>query len=201
MKIICIGRNYVAHILELKNEIPSNPVIFLKPKTALVHQSYPIHYPEFTDDLHYEAELVLRVSKNGKNIPERQARNYFDQWTVGIDFTARDVQQRLKAKGLPWELSKAFDGSCVVGNFVPVPKDKTDATFELFINKEKVQSGDTSLMIYSFEKIISYVSKYFTLQMGDLIFTGTPEGVGPVLPYDELSGTLNGEELLQVTIV
>lgn len=201
MKIICIGRNYVAHVLELKNEIPSSPVIFLKPKTALVHQSYPVHYPEFTDDLQYEAEVVLRICKNGKNIAERHARNYYDKWTIGIDFTARDLQTKLKKQGLPWEMAKAFDGSCVVGDFVDIPKDMKNVPFELYQNEEKVQSGNTDNMIFSFDKIVSFVSKYFTLQMGDLVFTGTPEGVGPVLPYDELVGKLNGAELLKVTII
>lgn len=201
MKIICIGRNYVAHVLELKNEIPSSPVIFLKPKTALVHQSYPVHYPEFTDDLQYEAEVVLRICKNGKNIAERHARNYYDKWTIGIDFTARDLQTKLKKQGLPWEMAKAFDGSCVVGDFVDIPKDTKNVPFELYQNEEKVQSGNTDNMIFSFDKIVSFVSKYFTLQMGDLVFTGTPEGVGPVLPYDELVGKLNGAELLKVTII
>ena len=201
MKIICIGRNYVAHVLELKNEIPSSPVIFLKPKTALVHQSYPVHYPEFTDDLQYEAEVVLRICKNGKNIAERHARNYYDKWTIGIDFTARDLQTKLKKQGLPWEMAKAFDGSCVVGDFVDIPKDMKNVPFELYQNEEKVQSGKTHNMIFSFDKIVSFVSKYFTLQMGDLVFTGTPEGVGPVLPYDELVGKLNGAELLKVTII
>ena len=202
MKIICIGRNYVEHAKELQNEVPSEPVIFIKPKTALAHPHLQIHYPEFTDDLQFEAEVVLKISKNGKFIKERAARQYFDQWTIGIDFTARDVQTRLKAKGLPWELAKAFDGSAAVGQFVPVPDGPlTHYDFALQVNDKTVQQGNTGQMIFSFEKIISYASKYFTLQIGDLIFTGTPAGVGPVLPYDQLNGFLDGEHLLNVEII
>jgi acylpyruvate hydrolase len=201
MKIICIGRNYAEHAKELNNPLPEEPVIFLKPKSAIARPGAPIHYPEFTDNLQYECEVVLRVCKNGRQIPEKFARQYFDSWTVGIDFTARDVQTRLKAKGLPWEIAKGFDNSAAVGRLVPYDANELYSTsFSLMINKETVQRGHTSDLLFSFEKIISYVSNYFTLQIGDLIFTGTPKGVGAVLPFDMLEGYLNNEKLLEVEI-
>ena len=201
MKIICIGRNYAEHAKELNNPVPEEPVIFMKPKSAIARPGAPIHYPEFTDNLQYECEVVLRVCKNGRQIPERFARQYFDSWTVGLDFTARDVQTRLKAKGLPWEIAKSFDNSAAVGRFIPFdPGELYGASFSLMVNKETVQRGHTSDLLFSFEKIISYVSNYFTLQIGDLIFTGTPKGVGAVLPFDSLEGYLNNEKLLEVEI-
>jgi acylpyruvate hydrolase len=201
MKIICIGRNYAEHAKELNNAVPKEPVIFIKPKSALARPGIPIHYPEFTDNLQYECEVVLRVCKNGKQIPQKFARQYFDQWTVGIDFTARDVQNKLKEEGLPWEKAKAFDDSAVVGNFIPIDHDILySSSFSLNLNEEPVQRGHTSDLIFSFEHIISHVSQYFTLQIGDLIFTGTPKGVGPVLPYDVLSGYLNHEKMFEVEI-
>jgi len=201
MKIICIGRNYAEHAKELNNPLPKEPVIFLKPKSALARPGLPIHYPEFTDNLQYECEVVLRVCKNGKQIPQKYARQYFDQWTVGIDFTARDVQNRLKTEGLPWEIAKAFDDSAVVGKFVPVDYDNLYSTsFSLSLNQETVQRGHTSDLIFSFEKLISHISQYFTLQIGDLIFTGTPQGVGQVLPYDTLEGYLNHEKMFEIEI-
>jgi len=201
MKIICVGRNYAEHAKELNNPLPKEPVIFLKPKSALARTGVPINYPEFTDNLQYECEVVLRICKNGKKISERHAHQYFDQWTVGIDFTARDVQNKLKNQGLPWEIAKAFDDSAVVGQFVPFQREELySANFSLDLNKEKVQTGTTADLIFSFEKLISYISQYFTLQIGDLIFTGTPKGVGPVLPYDVLEGFLNNEKLFEVEI-
>lgn len=200
MKIICIGRNYAEHAKELDNPLPKEPVIFLKPKSALVRSGNAINYPEFTDNLQYECEIVLRICKNGKKIPYKAARHYFDQWTVGIDFTARDVQSRLKSQGLPWELSKAFDDSAVVGQFRPVPEKPYNTRFSLMLNEETVQQGNTADMIFSFEQIISYASQYFTLQIGDLVFTGTPSGVGAVLPYDVLEGFIEDEKLLAIEL-
>lgn len=201
MKIICVGRNYAEHAKELNNPLSKEPVIFLKPKSALARTGVAINYPEFTDNLQYECEVVLRICKNGKKISEKHAHQYFDQWTVGIDFTARDVQTKLKNQGLPWEIAKAFDDSAVVGQFVPFQRDELYTTsFSLDLNKEKVQTGTTADLIFSFEKLISYISQYFTLQIGDLIFTGTPKGVGPVLPYDVLEGYLNDEKLFEVEI-
>lgn len=199
MKIICIGRNYAEHAKELNNPLPKEPVIFMKPKSALARTGLPIHYPEFTDNLQYECEIVLRVCKNGKQIPQKFARQYFDQWTVGIDFTARDIQNRLKEQGLPWETAKAFDDSAAVGRFIPIDQELLySSSFSLSINSEPVQRGHTSDLLFSFEKLVSHISQYFTLQIGDLIFTGTPKGVGPVLPYDMLEGYLNHEKLLEV---
>jgi acylpyruvate hydrolase len=201
MKIICIGRNYLSHIEELKNEIPKEPVIFMKPKTAVANLGFQVYYPNFTEDLQFEAEVVVKICKNGKRIKAENARDYFKEWTIGLDLTARDIQTKLKKQGLPWELAKAFDNSAVIGNFVPVPYDTMyDTTFELYQNEERVQLGNTKDMIHSIEQIIAYVSKFFTLQMGDLIFTGTPEGVGMILPYDEFEGKLGGESLLKFTI-
>ncbi len=201
MKIICIGRNYLEHIKELNNKVPKEPVIFFKPKTAIANLGFPVYYPKFTDDLEYEAEVVIKICKNGSKIKEDQARNYFREWTVGLDLTARDIQTKLKKQGLPWELSKAFDNSAILGEFVPVPFDQLHSSeFELLQNGERVQIGNTKDMIFSFEKIIAYVSNFFTLQMGDLIFTGTPEGVGTILPYDEFEAKLNGISLLRFEI-
>lgn len=201
MKIICIGRNYLEHIHEKNNNIPKEPVVFLKPKTAIANLGFPVYYPKFTDDLEYEAEVVVKICKNGSKIKEDQAKNYFREWTVGLDLTARDIQTKLKKQGLPWELSKAFDSSAILGDFVPIPFDKLhNSEFELYQNGERVQIGNTKNMIFSIEKIIAFVSEFFTLQMGDLIFTGTPEGVGTILPYDEFEARLNGDSLLHFEI-
>ncbi len=202
MKIICVGRNYTEHAKELNNEVPSEPVLFMKPKNALVVPDKPIYYPEFTDDLHYECELVVRICKNGRFVEERSAKKYYNEMTVGIDFTARDVQQQLKQKGLPWEIAKAFDASAPVGNFRPITADTNmkNLDFELKLNGTTVQQGNTKDMIFNINRIIAYASRYFTLNIGDLIFTGTPAGVGPVNVYDRLEGYLQGEKLLDVTI-
>lgn len=201
MKIICIGRNYAEHAKELNNPLPKEPVIFMKPKSALARPGIPVHYPQFTDNLQYECEVVLRVCKNGRQIPQKFARQYFDQWSVGIDFTARDLQNKLKEEGLPWERAKAFDDSAVVGNFIPIDESNLySSTFSLSQNGAIVQKGHTSDLIFSFEHLISYISQYFTLQIGDLIFTGTPKGVGPVLPYDRLEGFLNNEKMFDIEI-
>lgn len=202
MKIICIGRNYSEHAKELNNEVPSEPVIFMKPKSALLLPEKPVYYPEFTDDLQYECELVIRINKNGKYIQERFARKYYNEVSVGIDFTARDLQQKLKDKGLPWEISKAFDASAAVGKFITItPETDLQAlNFELKLNAHSVQKGNTADMIFSVNRIIEYASKYFTLNIGDLIFTGTPAGIGPVTVYDKLEGYLEGQKLLDVDI-
>lgn len=202
MKILCVGRNYVAHAKELGNEVPEEPVIFMKPKSALLQSYTPFYYPEFTNELHYECELVLRISKNGKYVPEKHAAKYYDAITVGIDFTARDIQNELKKKGLPWEKAKAWDNSAVVGKFIEAtPTHKQDPIhFHMLKNGEKVQDGNTENMIYSFNHIISHVSNYFSLNIGDLIFTGTPAGVGECVVGDMLEGFLEQEKLFELTI-
>ncbi len=206
MKIICIGRNYVEHARELNNPVPAKPVVFMKPATALLVNEKPFYYPDFTRDLHYEVELVLRVAKNGRHVQPAFAGSYFNEIALGVDFTARDLQDECKKKGHPWEVAKAFDGSAVVGTFVPLERlpDPAAIEFELLKNGEVVQHGRSSDMIFSFEAIITYVSRFFKLQMGDLIFTGTPAGVGPVQVGDRLEGFLNTrdgkERLLNCTI-
>lgn len=202
MKIICIGRNYAEHAKELNNDVPTEPVIFIKPRTALLFPEKPLYYPEFTDDLQYECELVYKICKNGKYIKEKFAHKYYNAVTVGIDFTARDLQQKLKSKGLPWELAKAFDGSAAVGEFMPVSPDMDldNINFSLKRNGETVQLGNSHDMIFTIDQIIEYVSMYFTLNIGDLIFTGTPAGVGPVNVYDELEGYIGDQKLLFVDI-
>lgn len=202
MKIICIGRNYAEHAKELKNEVPAEPVIFLKPDTALVLGSQPFFYPDFSSDVHYECEIVVKITRLGKNIEEKFAHRYYEEVALGIDFTARDLQQELKQKGLPWERAKAFDGSAVVGNFVPVSflRDAQNIEFELHKNGEKVQHGFSADMLFPIDRIIAYVSRYFTLKIGDLIFTGTPAGVGPVQAGDQLEGILEGESNFRIRI-
>lgn len=198
MKIICIGRNYAEHAKELGNEIPDEPVIFMKPKSALLQAHTPFYYPEFTNELHYECELVLRVCKNGKYIQERHASNYYNGITVGIDFTARDLQDEAKKKGLPWEKSKAFDNSAAVGKFIDITPEinKKNINFTLFKNKELVQKGNSGQMIFSFDAIIANISNYFSLNIGDLIFTGTPAGVGECVVGDELDAMIEDKSLL-----
>lgn len=201
MKIICIGRNYAEHAQELGNEVPEKPVIFMKPDTAILKKGTDFYLPEFSDDIHYELEVVLKISKGGKYIQEKNAADYYNEIGLGIDFTARDLQTTLKGKGLPWELAKGFDGSAVVSEFFK--KDNYDIGnlhFALNKNKEKVQDGDTALMIFSPEKIIAFVSQYFTLKAGDLIFTGTPAGVGKVAENDILEGFLEDKKVLHVRI-
>ena len=203
MKIICIGRNYVAHIQELKNEVPGEPVVFMKPDSSILRNNDPFFIPEWTKDVHHEIELVLRVSRLGKGIAKRFASRYYDKIGLGIDFTARDVQNRLREKGLPWEKAKAFDRSAVLGSsFVPKESfpDMGSIRFWLDINGQKVQDGNSGLMIFDFDEIISHISDYVTLKIGDLIFTGTPAGVGPVKIGDRLEGYLEGEKLLDFVI-
>lgn len=198
MKIICIGRNYAEHAKELGNEIPDEPIIFMKPKSALLQAHTPFYYPEFTNELHYECELVLRVCKNGKYIQERHASNYYNGITVGIDFTARDLQDEAKKKGLPWEKSKAFDNSAAVGKFIDITPEinKKNINFTLLKNKEMVQKGNSAQMIFSFDAIIANISNYFSLNIGDLIFTGTPAGVGECVVGDELEALIEDKSLL-----
>jgi 2-keto-4-pentenoate hydratase/2-oxohepta-3-ene-1,7-dioic acid hydratase in catechol pathway len=202
MKIFCVGRNYVAHAKELGHDVPDEPVIFMKPKSALLQAHTPFYYPEFTNELHYECELVLRVSKNGKYIQERFASKYYDAVTAGIDFTARDIQNELKEKGLPWEKAKAWDNSAVIGKWVPFPnlKNKKDIQFSLFKNKELAQQGQSSTMINNFDKIVAYISNYFSVNIGDLIFTGTPEGVGECVVGDELEVFMEEESMLTLEV-
>jgi 2-keto-4-pentenoate hydratase/2-oxohepta-3-ene-1,7-dioic acid hydratase in catechol pathway len=202
MKIICIGRNYAAHAKELGNEVPTEPVIFMKPKSALLQSHMPFYYPEFTNELHYECELVLRVSKNGRYIQERHAPNYYNGITVGIDFTARDLQNELMAKGLPWEKCKAFDNSAAVGKFIDLDPvfNKKSIPFKLIKNGEKVQEGNSSKMLFNFDAIVANISTYFSLNIGDLIFTGTPEGVGECVVGDELEAFIDNTMLLKLEI-
>lgn len=200
MKIFCVGRNYVQHAKELGNNVPDEPVIFLKPKSALLTSNSPFFYPRFCNELHYEVELVLQVCKNGKYILPKQAHKYYNQITVGIDFTARDIQTQLKEKGLPWEKAKAFDSSAVVGKFVPLEQAKKPYPFSLNLNGSKVQQGTINEMIFSFDTIVAHLSEYFSLNIGDLIFTGTPAGVGEVVVGDVLEGFLENEKLFTVEI-
>ncbi|SFE79505.1 2-keto-4-pentenoate hydratase/2-oxohepta-3-ene-1,7-dioic acid hydratase (catechol pathway) [Chitinophaga sp. CF118] len=202
MKIICVGRNYADHAKELKNEVPSEPVIFMKPKNALLQNNHPFYYPEFTDNLHYECELVLRICKNGKHIQEKFADKYYDQLGIGIDFTARDLQDKQKQKGLPWEIAKAFDNSAVVGQFMPITPelDKKDINFCLYKNKQIAQQGNTKDLLFTFDFLIAYISKFFTLNIGDLVFTGTPAGVGPVEIGDKLEAFIENDSLLEFEI-
>lgn len=201
MKIICIGRNYAEHAKELGNEIPENPVIFMKPDTAVLKKGSDFYIPEFSEDIHYELEVVLKISKGGKYIQEEKAGNYFEEIALGIDFTARDLQSKLKEIGLPWELAKGFDGSAVISDFYKKEDyDLKNLQFSLLKNKEEVQNGNTSLMLFSPEKIIAFVSKYFTLKTGDLIFTGTPKGVGKVAENDILEAYLEDKKVLDLRI-
>jgi 2-keto-4-pentenoate hydratase/2-oxohepta-3-ene-1,7-dioic acid hydratase in catechol pathway len=202
MKIICVGRNYADHAKELKNDVPTEPVIFMKPKGAILLPWKPLYYPEFTDDLQYECEMVVKVCKNGKYVQEKFASKYYDQVTLGIDFTARDLQREQQKKGLPWEIAKAFDCSAAVGEFAPINEANNvrNLGFQLKKNGEVVQDGNSSQMLFSVDRIIAYVSQYFTINIGDLIFTGTPAGVGSVSPGDLLEGIMNGNKVLEVEV-
>jgi len=202
MKIICVGRNYADHAKELKNDVPTVPIIFMKPKGAILLPEKPLYYPEFTDDLQYECEVVVRICKNGKFIQEKFANKYYNEVTLGIDFTARDVQREQQKQGLPWEIAKAFDGSAAVGNFVPitVETDVRNLAFQLKLNDQTVQDGHTRHMIFSIDHVIAYASRFFTINIGDLIFTGTPAGVGPVNAGDKLEGYLQGNRVLDVEV-
>lgn len=202
MKLICIGRNYANHIQELNNERPDEPVVFLKPDTAVLSRPQPFIIPDFSQDIHHEIELVVKINKMGKYIEPEFAYKYYDEITVGIDFTARDVQQKLKEKGLPWEKAKAFDGSAIIGDFISkkVFSSLESINFELTNNGITVQKGNSSLMLWKIDELISYVSQYFTLRTGDVIFTGTPEGVAAVKPGDVLEGYLENQKLFRLNI-
>lgn len=197
MKILCVGRNYSEHAKELGNAVPENPVIFSKPDTALLKNNEPFYLPDFSNDVHHEVELVIKINKVGKKIQSKFARNYFSEIGLGIDFTARDKQTELKSKGLPWELAKAFDGSAPIGNFINIEKvDLKNIDFSLQKNGTVVQKGNTAQMIFPFEEIVSFVSQYFTLKVGDLIYTGTPAGVGQVNIGDKLEGFIGNDLML-----
>ena len=202
MKIICIGRNYTNHIEELKNERPTEPVVFMKPDSAVLLKQHPFVIPEFSEDVHHEIEIIVKINKVGKYIEPKFAHKYYDDISVGIDFTARDLQSKLKEKGLPWEKAKAFDGSAVIGDFLP----KTDfvsmenLNFELRTNGETVQKGNSSMMLWKIDELISHVSQFFTLKIGDIIFTGTPAGVAAVKPNDVLEGFLEDKKLFRIQV-
>ncbi|MFD2906300.1 fumarylacetoacetate hydrolase family protein [Sphingobacterium anhuiense] len=202
MKVIAIGRNYVDHAKELNNPIPQQPVVFMKPDTALLKDNKDFYYPEFSNDIHYEAEIVLRICKEGKHVSQKFANTYFDAIGLGIDFTARDIQQKHKEKGLPWELAKSFDGSAVISPLIPKEEidDLKNLDFSLLKNKETVQQGNTKDMIFSYDDLIVYISKFITLRKGDLIYTGTPAGVGPVVIGDTLVGFIGEKQMFCCTI-
>jgi len=202
VKIICIGRNYVNHAKELGSDIPTEPIFFLKPATAIQPKGHPFFIPHFSNNIHYEVELVIKINKAGKHIEERFAPKYYSQIGLGIDFTARDIQEECKAKGLPWEKAKGFDGSAQISrNFIDKAElALNDITFSLEKNGEQVQIGNSKDMIFSFDKIIAYISKFYTLQIGDLIYTGTPEGVGPVRAGDKLQGLIAEKEMFTVIV-
>lgn len=202
MKIICVGRNYLAHVKELDNALPTEPMFFMKPETALLPTGEAFLYPDFSQEIHYETELVLRICKSGRNIAEKDAHNYYNALTVGIDFTARDLQSQCKAKGHPWEIAKAFDNSAPIGKFKKISelKNPADISFGMRLNGEWAQQGHSSDMIFSFDRIVSHVSRFVTLQEDDLIFTGTPQGVGEVHVGDRLELFLEGEEVLRFQV-
>jgi 2-keto-4-pentenoate hydratase/2-oxohepta-3-ene-1,7-dioic acid hydratase in catechol pathway len=202
MKILAIGRNYADHIAELKNEVPDEPVIFFKPDTALLKNNEPFYYPDFTQDIHYEVELLLRISKEGKNIGAKFAAKYYDALGLGIDFTARDLQSKAKSKGLPWTLAKGFNGSAPISEFLPISDfpDLKNINFKLLVNGGTKQEGNSGLMLNTFDAIIAYISRFITLKKGDIIFTGTPQGVGPIKIGDRLEGFIEDKKLLNFEI-
>ena len=202
MKIICIGRNYLDHAKELSNKIPTSPLFFLKPDTAIQPKGHPFFIPDFSNNVHFEVELVVKISKNGKNIDEKFAHKYYNEIGIGIDFTARDIQEECKKNGLPWERAKGFDGSAQISNEF-INKEflvLNDINFSLSLNNSIMQTGNSKNMIFSFDQIISYISKYYTLRAGDLIYTGTPSGVGKVERGDSLSCFLNSNEMLKINV-
>lgn len=200
MKIFCVGLNYKEHIVEMKHfAFPDNPVIFMKPPTALLKNGQAFFHPDFSEDVHYEGEIVLRICKNGKKIDKKFAHKYYDAFTIGFDFTARDIQTEQKKKGWPWEIAKGFDGSAFIGDFIPLQQGQL-ISFTIKKNNQIVQQGDTSMLIFSFDEIISYISKFFTLQQGDLIYTGTPQGVGAVKIGDVLEGFVDNNAIVRCEI-
>jgi len=201
MKIICIGRNYAKHIEELENERPENPVVFLKPDSSILPKKNPFFIPPFSDDIHYEVEILVKINKVGKHIDKNFSHKYYDEIGLGIDFTARDIQAKCKESGLPWEKAKAFDGSAVVGEFYPKEEfDLANLKFQLYQNGAIVQEGNTDAMLWNIDELISYVSQYFTLKKGDIIFTGTPAGVGKVFENDVLKGMIEGKEAFTIRV-
>lgn len=202
MKIIAIGRNYVAHIEELKNERPTEPVVFTKPDSAILRNNDPFYYPEYSNDIHHEVEILLKINKEGKYIKEEFAGDYFDEIGIGIDFTARDLQSKAKEKGLPWALAKGFNGSAPISEFRSKQdfEDIENLNFSLKVNEKEVQKGNTSLMIYSFEYMLAYVSQFMTLKKGDIIFTGTPAGVGPIKIGDRLEAFIEHKKMLDFEV-
>ncbi|WP_298544047.1 fumarylacetoacetate hydrolase family protein [uncultured Aquimarina sp.] len=202
MKLICIGRNYTDHIEELDNEKPSDPVVFMKPDTAILLKKQPFFIPDFSEDIHYEVEILVKIKKVGKHIDRKFAHKYYDEIGLGIDFTARDLQSKLKSKGLPWEKAKAFDGAAVIGNWMSKENfpDINDINFHLQKNGETVQKGNTRFMLWKVDELIEYVSKYFTLKIGDVIFTGTPAGVGAVKTNDNLSGYIEENKMFSIKV-
>ncbi len=202
MKIICIGRNYAEHIKELENEKPTEPVIFLKPDTAILLKKQPFFIPDFSNDVHYEIEVLLKIDRIGKHIDKKFAHKYYNEIGLGIDFTARDLQTKLKEKGLPWEKAKSFDGAAVIGDWIPIKdiKDVNAIEFSLKKNENIVQIGNTSLMLWKIDELIEYISKYFTLKIGDIIFTGTPAGVGKVEANDKLSGFIEDKKMFSIIV-
>jgi 2-keto-4-pentenoate hydratase/2-oxohepta-3-ene-1,7-dioic acid hydratase in catechol pathway len=202
MKLICIGRNYAKHIEELNNERPTEPVIFLKPDSAILLKQHPFMIPPFSNDIHHEIEIIVKINKVGKYIDTKFAHKYYDEISVGIDFTARDLQEKLKAKGLPWEKAKAFDGSAVIGDFIPKTQFENvdNINFHLTKNDTIVQNSNSALMLHKIDEIIAFASQYFTLKIGDIIFTGTPEGVAAVAENDVLEGFLENQKLFRVVV-
>lgn len=202
MKILAIGRNYAEHIAELNNERPDEPVIFTKPDTAVLKNNQPFYYPDFSKEIHHEVELVLKICKEGKNIQEKFAHKYYDEIGIGIDFTARDLQQKAKEKGLPWAIAKGFNGSAPISAFQPIShyKDLNNINFSLTVDGKTRQQGNTKLMLFGFDYMISYLSKFFTLKKGDLIFTGTPSGVGPVHIGNKVAAFIEDEKLLEFEV-
>jgi len=202
LKIICIGRNYTDHIAELDNEKPEHPIIFMKPDTAILLKNQPFFIPDFSTDVHHEVEILVKISRVGKHIDRKFAHKYYDEIGLGIDFTARDLQHELKSKGLPWEKAKSFDGAAVIGNFIPKEtfNDINEIEFSLQKNEEVVQKGKTSLMLWKIDALIEYISKYFTLKIGDVIFTGTPSGVAKVNPNDRLTGFIEEKEIFSIKV-
>jgi len=203
MKIICVGRNYIDHINELSNQKPEEPVIFIKPDTSVLNNGFPFVIPEFSNDVHHELEVVVKINKVGKYIQPKFAHKYYSQIGLGIDFTARDLQSKLKEKGLPWEIAKSFDGATVLGTFVDKDQfdDLQNLSFQLEKNRTIVQSGNTQDMLWKIDELIAYASQFFTLKTGDVIFTGTPAGVAKVNPGDELEGFLEDQKLLSVKVL
>ncbi|MCB0510552.1 MAG: fumarylacetoacetate hydrolase family protein [Bacteroidetes bacterium] len=201
MKIFCIGRNYADHAKELQNEIPDKPIVFMKPPTAILKDDKAFYHPDFSTNIQHEVEIVLKISKNGKYVDEKFAHNYYKEFSVGIDFTARDLQTELKAKGQPWEIAKAFDNSAVIGQFMPIAAyDLSNLNFSLKSNGQIVQQGNTSLMLFNFDRLIAYISQYFMLQTGDLIYTGTPAGVAKVKLGDILEGFVEEKKVFRTEI-